>query len=363
MAFLSMHSFAMLALARPSEPQQRVLQEPGGGACDATVAYVFLTQRDLPLASAWRVYLDSCPAGSHVVHVLASDGAPTSDGAAPYPALPEARIVNHSYPGVNIRCRLETIDAMARLWDASATTRAPNGCVPRWTHLLSDSCAPHVSCASFHRSLAANTGVSLLRGGRDSKLGGHPPNRSDFSDPRLHDTGVDPQCVLKASQWSTLWMPHAETLVRSAGPYIRAYNAATRQGFVHRMGCPDEFYTAWQLHSHRLSFSHGHGPTTVDWEHGEDGGHPARAMCTAANETAADESAAAGARPHGAEDVWGAPSSDAQLRALLDRARQEGTAFVRKVDASCAAPLERAVRAVVSDDDDMRREFVPPGCM
>mgnify|MGYP007078074105 CR=1 FL=1 len=42
----------------------------------------------------------------------------------------------------------------------AADTRALNGCVPRWVHLLSEADAPARSCSDFHRKLSWHQGVS-----------------------------------------------------------------------------------------------------------------------------------------------------------------------------------------------------------
>ena len=50
-----------------ADPLPQIANQGGGGhdhGCNGTVAYLFLTQEEVPLAEAWREYLQGCQPGS-----------------------------------------------------------------------------------------------------------------------------------------------------------------------------------------------------------------------------------------------------------------------------------------------------------
>jgi len=172
--------------------------------CDATVSYALLTRGPLPLWPVWEDYLQHCPHGSYTV-VVHSQNVSTS--WLPAQAL---RIPASSTAIGDLRFSWRMVGAMLSTVQQAQGTRAPNGCVPRWIHFASESCAPVRPCARVHASLAADTGVSrmeLRRVPHQVPAGYGVPNP-------------------KASQWMTLWLPHASAL--AADPRVlRSAQAAT----------------------------------------------------------------------------------------------------------------------------------------
>lgn len=324
---------------RPASIGAPRFQHAAVPACNSTVAYLFLTEGELPLASAWRTYLDGCPAGSYSVRVLSTSGAPASLGALADEAV--AVPSPAAYAGKNLRFSYDMVDAMHRLWEAGAGAKTSNGCgAPRWAQLVSSSCAPVASCASFHRHLGRTAGTSHFRGGRDARL--EPTAVNQLAKAQYAATGISSQCVLKASQWSTLWMPHALKLLAHEAENAAAWRGALAAGMLQgasNTGAPDELYPIAMHQRYGLRFSHGAGSTYTSWadmDAHQDGkpsrGHPDTYAC-------------------------GAGAGSRSEVAAISAARQEGTAFVRKWDVTgaCSARLEQVARDASRDASELQQ--------
>ena len=183
------------------------------------VAFLFLTTETLPLAPAWRTFFDGCPAGSYTVHIHAQ-----RLGAAPPPELPEANMVANPTQG-ELRFRYSMQEAMLKLYRNAAGATAPNGRRPIWAQMLSDSCAPVVSCTRYHDILKMRAGQSLFKGGA---AGGW------YASPAHWPAGFKTTRWFWQSQWCTLWMDHARQLLRHEQENYRMWQNA---------GTPDEYYS------------------------------------------------------------------------------------------------------------------------
>ena len=80
--------------------------------------------------------------------------------------------------------------------------RAPNGCPPRWIHLISENDAPTRNCSDFHQKLSwhPETSYATFFEGPYYESDGAPNGYAPLS---------------KMFEWTTLWMPHAATLARA----------------------------------------------------------------------------------------------------------------------------------------------------
>jgi len=202
------------ATQQPRSPPRRL--QPSSCADTATVAYTFLTREMIPW-DVWDRYFAGCPGGSAVPVIHSQD---TSAGNR---AKLQARL--EPYGGVLVS-EAETLQGDPRfsflmtamqfaLWRAAGGARAPNGCAPRWVHLLSESDLPAATCAEVHKE--------LLRGsvaGEDvSYLHVNPattPAETDLLGLRgpFIDGGAPAELLplAKTSQWVTLALPHALAL-------------------------------------------------------------------------------------------------------------------------------------------------------
>ena len=227
----------------------------------AAVAYLFLTEKTLPLAPAWRVYFDGCPEGSYTVHIHAQ-----RTSAAP-PELQEAKMVGDPAQG-SLRFRYSMQEAMLKLYRDAAATTIPDGYRPNWAQMLSDSCAPVLSCARYHELLQARQGQSLFRG---HSAGGW------YASPAHWPAGFQAQQWFWQSQWCTLWMEHARMLLAHEVENFELWKNS---------GTPDEYYTINILSALGANVTLDGGLTKVSHGYGAkpqgkgSGGHPGLITCS-----------------------------------------------------------------------------------
>tara|TARA_B110001452_G_C15214548_1_gene421251 strand:+ start:75 stop:1412 length:1338 start_codon:yes stop_codon:yes gene_type:complete len=245
--------------------------------CGTTVAYTFLTMDTLPLEDAWREYFDGCEPGSYTVHIHAQNRRATNPGQ-----LPEAQMAKDPVQG-RMRFRYAMIEAELRLYRDAAAATAPNGCTPQWIQLLSESCAPIVSCRTFHDRLAEKPGVSLFHGWSRGITD------SEEMLKRGKPTRYETDAFFKADQWHTAWMDHAKVILEH-----EEENALIWDDRIGGDGwLPDAHYVINMHHNYGLKFDAGKMQTMVSWGRGEHatrvkggpqkthgGGHPGLIMCS-----------------------------------------------------------------------------------
>lgn len=252
--------------------------------CDGTVAYLFLAKDGLPLSDVWAEYFAGCEAGSVVTHIHTEADAP--------PAWKEMGLethVLHQPVRGKMRFNYKFVEAMLRLWSSGLHERAPNGCVPRWHQLVSDSCAPLRSCREVHDALAKRPGVSMLEAVRCAEGDMECSNRKPAGWP----VGDKKEMTFwKGSQWSTLWHTHAQMLVSVAPEQEHIWQKA----YV-----PDEHFVVNNLVLQNASFS-PHGLVHVigyEWLEGAESAHAMSASCAEPlwPSTATNLAAASGGKP------------------------------------------------------------------
>ena len=296
------------------------------GKCDGTVAYLFLAKDGLPLSDVWAEYFAGCEAGSVVTHIH-------TEGEAP-PAWKEMGLnthVIHQPVRGKMRFNYKFVEAMLRLWSSGLHESAPNGCVPRWHQLVSDSCAPLRSCREVHGALAKRPGVSMLEAMRCAEGDMECSNRKPAGWP-VGDKKELP--FWKGSQWSTLWHTHAKMLVRVAPEQKHIWQKA----YV-----PDEHFVVNNLVLQNASFS-PHGLMHVighEWIEGAESAHAMSASCAGPlwPGTAANLVAASGGNPLFLRDGGARSQSHSHGSALLASPKRES---IKPVVAKAAdlAPCE-----------------------
>ena len=296
------------------------------GKCDGTVAYLFLAKDGLPLSDVWAEYFAGCEAGSVVTHIH-------TEGEAP-PAWKEmglnTHLIHQPVRG-KMRFNYKFVEAMLRLWSSGLHESAPNGCVPRWHQLVSDSCAPLRSCREVHGALAKRPGVSMLEAMRCTEGDMECSNRKPAGWP-VGDKKELP--FWKGSQWSTLWHTHAKMLVRVAPEQKHIWQKA----YV-----PDEHFVVNNLVLQNASFS-PHGLMHVighEWIEGAESAHAMSASCAGPlwPGTAANLVAASGGNPLFLRDGGARSQSHSHGSALLASPKRES---IKPVVAKAAdlAPCE-----------------------
>ena len=193
-------------------------------SCNATVAFAFLARDGLPLWPAWERFLAGCASGSYTVHVHAQRDSCCEDALGPVGGV---QLPPNETEHGDLRFRWALVRAQFALFRRAARTRAPNGCVPRWVHTASDSCAPMVTCAALQRELTRNPGASYIAnrgthsmGGAPTQLAASPRLAVGALQPHAHEaiaTTADalgpPGYARKSPIWTTVWAPHADELV------------------------------------------------------------------------------------------------------------------------------------------------------
>lgn len=178
-------------------------------ACNATVAYAFLTQDELPLWPVWESYFAGCPEGSYtvLVHTQKPNSTLANVSSVGGEELPPEEIVQG-----DLRYNYSMVDAMLALYAGVASRGlAPNGCTPAWVHMASYSCVPVAPCSEVHDHLEAHAGKSFLN---------HWYDRNAW----------------KTSQWMTLWSEHAFGLARDREKLRARWSGAQDGQMVHING-------------------------------------------------------------------------------------------------------------------------------
>lgn len=188
--------------------------------CNNTVVYAFLASRGLPLEKVWAEYFKDCPSGSYAVFIH-------SQQMVQPPLIPESTLVAEPLQG-NPRFKYDMVEMMLKLYREAAHSMTPNGCRPRWVQMLSDSCAPIRSCSDNHKFLAARAGSSFVGDGDEW------PFDTPVGERRKPKPWPE-KYWYKASQWTTLWMPHVRMLLSAEADNYPGWKDAY---------CPDEHYTA-----------------------------------------------------------------------------------------------------------------------
>jgi hypothetical protein len=292
------------------------------GACDGSVAYVFMSHRGLPMEDVWRTYFDDCPKNSYTA-VLHSQQMVHPE------MLPEASLVPDPVMG-NPRFKYSMVEIMLKLYREAYNSKTPNGCRPRWVQTLSDSCAPIRGCRENHEFLASHAGTSFVGSGDvwafDTPLGS-----------RRRPQQWAETFWYKASQWTTLWMDHAKLMLdHEAENYPIWFNTY----------CPDEHYipnvlTKLGANVTRKSLTQTHFSQGL--EKLVDNEHPETISCEASDGTPhlVDQP------PVGSSEF---PSASMTLMAvhrrgnlsysiLLEEAYAHGRRFARKFNPNCASYL------------------------
>tara|TARA_B110001452_G_scaffold266846_1_gene274818 strand:+ start:148 stop:1392 length:1245 start_codon:yes stop_codon:yes gene_type:complete len=245
------------ALAAPARTQGQQQQQLSASSheCDSTVSYLFLTPSlDLPLSAVWREYFDGCPKGSYTVHVHAQSLASQS-GSDLRTDLPEALVLDQPVTG-EMRFSYRMQEAMNLLYRNASMSTAANGCTPMWAQMLSDSCAPVTTCTAAHARLAELRGKSQFEGYSIHQT--KPKNQPLGWKPTGHERDSGYKWWFQ-SQWSTLWMPHAQLILKHELENRPSWEAVTNWPV-------DSHYTINLLYSLDAEFSAEFGTTAVAWQ-------------------------------------------------------------------------------------------------
>lgn len=241
------------APARTQGQQQQL--SPSSHECDSTVSYLFLAPSlDLPLSAVWREYFDGCPKGSYTVHVHAQSLASKS-GSGLQTDLPEAVVLEQPVTG-EMRFSYRMQEAMNMLYRNASKSTAANGCTPMWAQMLSDSCAPVTTCAAAHARLAELRGKSQFEGYSIHQT--KPKNQPLGWQPTGHEKDDGYKWWFQ-SQWSALWMPHVELILKHEEQNRPSWEAVTNWPV-------DSHYTINLLYSLDAEFSAEFGTTAVAWQ-------------------------------------------------------------------------------------------------
>jgi hypothetical protein len=294
-----------------------------GGRCDATVAYAFLTRGTLPLWDVWEVYFAGCPNGSIVPvihaqdmsHELRSDLQHTADKYG-------GRLLglDETVQG-DLRFSWKMIAATLHLYRAAGQMVAPNGCRPRFVHLVSERDAPIARCTEVLSELSFTAGSS----------------RVQWVDKRIEwvQEHIPPayRPMAETSQWMTLWMEHAAALAEDEDamqakwmPHWSSNGAINDFGFH---SAPDEIILASELENRGFRVTSG-GMTFVSWCSGD--WH----SCTRV-------------------DTYDTSSPSAYIRlkpaiSFCRRARKAGFFFARKFGDGSPSSSKEVFRALTSDE-------------
>ena len=185
-----------------------------GHSCNGTVAYAFITQRNLPLWPVWAEYLSGCPKGSATTIVHSQDvGATLSDLRAAGTSLEDVRVLQPS-DAVNgtLRFSWKMVQAMMAIIRVARAPRPRGQCTPRWIHFSSDSCAPIRQCAAVHAFLRHRAGASFVLSQVPEAMDETGSDSALESASRGIALLREQLGVRKGIQWITLWGPHAERI-------------------------------------------------------------------------------------------------------------------------------------------------------
>lgn len=256
----------ILALAYSAGALQLLEQGWNETRCkNATVAYAFLTRKDLPLWPVWESYFRGCPAGSFKVLVhTQTAGAANAVASVGGEELPPSETMQG-----DLRFNFSNVDAMLNLFGGVyARGAAPNGCKPRWVHVSSESCAPVQPCTKVHAYLQQYPSESFVDRGNTNPSS----NRTIF----------------KSLQWVTLASQHAFALWEDRDEMRARWSDAqktrgkwgekwvTVKG-VDYNGAVEEFVFPEELKQRGLKMHQYMGLTKVKWQtlpSGRKSGHP-----------------------------------------------------------------------------------------
>ena len=185
-----------------------------GHSCNGTVAYAFITQRNLPLWPVWAEYLSGCPKGSATTVVHSQDvGATLSDLRAAGTSLEDVRVLQPT-DAVNgtLRFSWKMVQAMMAIIRVARAPRPRGQCTPRWIHFSSDSCAPIRQCAAVHAFLRHRAGASFVLSQVPEAMDETGSDSALESASRSIALLREQLGVRKGIQWITLWGPHAERI-------------------------------------------------------------------------------------------------------------------------------------------------------
>ena len=259
--------------------------------CAATVAYAFILEGEQEAAyeNLWKTYLDGCPAGSYTLlgywQHFPSHAANGSFVGAGMKLVPTTdAYLRNGYP--MIRAELD-------LFDAAVSTKAPNGCMPQWVQLLSNSTMPLRPCDQIHEYMGTLPSLSLIEAKECSRF----ECECDTRRPAIWD---EDKVFLKASQWSMLRREDAALLVATR---------LAQRTYWEDAYTPDEHYVPNVLHSYRVHFT----PSDLTMISNQTcSTHPISYSCTTQEDTAS-------------------------FAAFLHEAYRRGKLFGRKIDSKCVS--------------------------
>ena len=254
------HNAATGVCAEASKPFCNLADSflPTGGACDSTIAYAFLTRSSLPLWSTWESFFSGCAPGSSVPIIHSQNASSASRLDLQQKAARQNGVLLDLAETVfdDLRFSWKMVAATLHLYGAASTMLAPNGCRPRFVHLVSERDAPIADCAAVQAELTTTPRSS----------------RVQWVEERVTSVQkrIPPEYrpIAETSQWMTLWMEHAAALAADEDvmqakwwPHWNADGHILDLGF---RSAPDEVVLASELVNRGFHVSTG-GMTKVAW--------------------------------------------------------------------------------------------------